>query len=99
MTIPQPKPEPPPENVVPFRKRLVAPPKPKPASVEDAAGDDRAIDDRARDRTNVAVLALAAVLVFLGWLLVRELGRSAHVQDCFASGRTNCAPIETPVRE
>jgi hypothetical protein len=56
-------------------------------------------DDRARNRTNVAVLVLAAVLVFLGWLLVHELGRSAKMQDCLMSGRTNCNPIPVPPRE
>jgi hypothetical protein len=93
MTIPRQEPEPPPENVVPFRKRLKPPVKPRPAPLEDAD------DDRARDRANVAVLALAAVLVFIGWLLVRELGKAARMQDCLASGRANCAPIETPARE
>jgi hypothetical protein len=53
-------------------------------------------DDRARNRTNVAVLVLAAVLVFLGWLLVHELGK---MQDCLMSGRTNCNPIPVPPRE
>jgi hypothetical protein len=56
-------------------------------------------DDRSRDRANVAVLIFAAALVFIGWLLVRELGKAARMQDCLASGRTNCAPIETPNRE
>jgi hypothetical protein len=37
--------------------------------------------------------------VFLGWLLVHELGRSAKMQDCLMSGRTNCNPIPVPPRE
>jgi hypothetical protein len=93
MTMRRQEPEPPPENVVPFRKRPKAHPKPNLAPVDDAD------DDRGRDRANVAVLALAAALVFLGWLLVHELGKSSRMQDCLASGRTNCTPIETPARD
>lgn len=52
--------------------------------------------ERRRNRTNIAALILAAVLVAIGWLLVQELGQSARMQDCLMSGRTNCAPIAAP---
>jgi hypothetical protein len=32
------------------------------------------------------------------WYLMRELRQSASLQDCIASGRTNCAPIATSGR-
>ena len=53
-------------------------------------------EERRRSRTNVAALVLAALLVGVGWFLVRQLGQSARMQDCMMSGRTNCAPIEVP---
>jgi hypothetical protein len=56
-------------------------------------------EDRRRSRTNVAALILAAILVGVGWFLVHELGRSAHMQDCLMSGRTNCAPIDVPSKD
>jgi hypothetical protein len=97
MTEPERQPEPAAaKNVVAFKRRSAEPRKPT-FPMHDETSDGLAGDDRARNRTNVAVLLFAAVLVFLGWLLVRELGKSAHMQDCLASGRTNCAPIETPV--
>jgi hypothetical protein len=53
-------------------------------------------EDRRRIRSNVAALVLAALLVGVGWFLVHQLGKSARLQDCLMSGRTNCAPIEVP---
>ena len=41
-------------------------------------------------------LVVIALLVLGGFWLSRELRSSAAMQDCLASGRTNCAPIETP---
>jgi hypothetical protein len=43
-------------------------------------------------------LIVIALLVLGGLWLTRQLHSSATVQDCLASGRTNCAPIETPGR-
>jgi hypothetical protein len=42
-------------------------------------------------------LLVTILLVVVGVLLVRVLGRAARVQDCVMSGRTNCAPIDTPM--
>ncbi|MDB5394867.1 MAG: hypothetical protein JWM91_2373 [Rhodospirillales bacterium] len=48
------------------------------------------------NRGKVIGLAVAAALIGLGWLLIQSLGGAAQTQDCVMSGRTNCAPIETP---
>jgi hypothetical protein len=45
----------------------------------------------------VAMGALA-VLVALGLWLSGVLGSANTIQDCVASGRTNCAPIDTQAR-
>jgi hypothetical protein len=45
----------------------------------------------------VAMGALA-VLVALGLWLSGVLGSANGIQDCVASGRTNCAPIDTQAR-
>jgi hypothetical protein len=38
----------------------------------------------------VAIVALIVAVIFI----VHELKQAAQLQDCFASGRTNCAPID-----
>lgn len=40
------------------------------------------------------VLALGAAF----WFVMHRLNEAAQIQDCVASGRTNCAPIETRQR-
>ncbi len=93
MSEPDRLPDPDTENVVAFRKRPAAKPQaPKPTQKETD-------EDRARSRTNVAALIFAAILVAVGWLLVQKLGHNSRMEDCLMSGRTNCAPIETPNRE
>jgi hypothetical protein len=48
-------------------------------------------------RALIGLLAVAmAILVIL--FVVHRLNQAARIQDCVASGRTNCAPIETPAR-
>ena len=42
----------------------------------------------------VAIVALIVLVLFI----MHELRQAAQMQDCIASGRTNCAPIETPAR-
>ena len=41
-------------------------------------------------------MLVALSLVVLGLVLVKMLGDAGRLQDCVMSGRTNCAPIETP---
>jgi hypothetical protein len=55
--------------------------------------------ERRRTRSNIAALVFAAVLIAIGWLLVEKLGASGRMEDCLMSGRTNCAPIQTPPNE
>jgi hypothetical protein len=44
-----------------------------------------------------ALIGLVAIVALIGavLLIVHRLDEAARLQDCFASGRTNCAPIET----
>jgi hypothetical protein len=40
----------------------------------------------------VAIVAMIAAVLFV----MHRLNEAARIQDCVASGRTNCAPIEVP---
>jgi hypothetical protein len=44
-----------------------------------------------------ALMALLLVLVLAGafMFVMNRLNQAGRLQDCIASGRTNCAPIET----
>jgi hypothetical protein len=44
-----------------------------------------------------ALIGLAAIVVMIVGVLfiMHRLNQAAQIQDCVASGRTNCAPIET----
>jgi hypothetical protein len=46
-------------------------------------------------RGAVAGLIITVLLVLGGVLLVHVLRRTADLQDCVMSGRTNCAPIDS----
>jgi hypothetical protein len=45
-------------------------------------------------RSAVAGLVITLLLVLGGVVLVHVLNRTATLQDCVMSGRTNCAPID-----
>jgi hypothetical protein len=47
-------------------------------------------------RGAVVGLVVTLLLVLGGVLLVHVLSRTAKLQDCVMSGRTNCAPIASP---
>ncbi len=53
--------------------------------------DDR--DDDPPPRGALIALVVVAVLVAGGLWLVHVLGEAGRVQDCFAAGRSNCAPV------
>lgn len=57
-------------------------------------------DDSADQRRSAALIGLIIILALAiaGVLLVRELRERARLEDCLMSGRTNCAPIEMPLR-
>ena len=42
----------------------------------------------------IAGLAIAIVLLVIGWWLARELTAASKMQDCLMSGRTNCNQIQ-----
>ena len=45
-------------------------------------------------RAALVGLAVTAVLVVLGLVVVKVLGDGGRMQDCALSGRTNCAAID-----
>ena len=49
-------------------------------------------------RGALARLAIVAVLLVVGVWLAHQLTAASRMQDCLASGRTNCNPIEPAVR-
>jgi hypothetical protein len=49
-------------------------------------------------RGPLVALGVVVVLFALGWFLARELYANGKLEDCLMSGRTNCAPIDTPPR-
>jgi len=46
----------------------------------------------------LAGLLLVAVLIVAVLFVMQELRSAARMQDCVASGRTNCAPIDQNAR-
>jgi hypothetical protein len=57
-------------------------------------------EEEAEQRRTLALLGLIIVLslAIAGVVLVRELDKKSQLEDCLMSGRTNCAPIELPLR-
>jgi hypothetical protein len=57
--------------------------------------DDDPVPNRRR-----ALVGLVAIILAIGAVLfvMHRLNQTARIQDCVASGRTNCAPIATPER-
>lgn len=50
-------------------------------------------------RAAVAGLVVVLVLVVIGYFLVEALRNEGNREDCLMSGRTNCAPIDVPLRK
>jgi len=48
-------------------------------------------------RALIGLLAIVGLIVAVLFIMHR-LNQAAQMQDCLASGRTNCAPIETQQR-
>jgi hypothetical protein len=55
-------------------------------------------DDAARRTAALMGFIVILVLAIAGVVLVRELRAKANLEDCLMSGRSNCAPIEVPLR-
>ena len=51
--------------------------------------------DHSRSRALIGLL-IVAVLVVAAVYLVHALRNESRLEDCLMSGRSNCAPIETP---
>jgi hypothetical protein len=50
-------------------------------------------DDPGRNRQLIAAVVAIVLLVAAGLWLTGVMRGTAQLQDCVASGRTNCAPI------
>ncbi len=84
-------------RVVSFRSgRPVARP-PEPPVVEGLAkyqGKETKEEYRERMMVNIAAFAFLVVLVGAGWWLAGTMAQMRKNEDCAASGRRNCVPIE-----
>ena len=59
--------------------------------------DQDDVTDHSRRRGLIGLLVIAVLVVAVLFVMF-QLRESARMQDCLASGRTNCAPIETRSR-
>lgn len=56
------------------------------------------VDIKRRERNNMRALVALCLIVALiagSAIVMQHLRNSAAMQDCLASGRRNCAPIDT----
>jgi hypothetical protein len=67
---------------------------------DDQRGDDKRGDDGDGPNPRRALVGLIAIVALIGAVLfiMHRLNQAAQIQDCVASGRTNCAPIDTGTR-
>jgi len=98
----------PPESdgrVVPFRPRGAprwrwpTPRRPVDPPVDDLAKYERGEsedDYRHRMRMNVLALAVTVLLAVVGIWIAETIAEMRRNQDCFLTGRLNCAPIQVP---
>ena len=52
--------------------------------------------EEAEARSSLAGLVIAILLVIGGIYLMLQMRDNAKLQDCVASGRRNCVPVEAP---
>jgi hypothetical protein len=59
------------------------------------------IDRETDERRTAALLGLIVILslAIVAIVLIRQLTKESQLEDCLMSGRTNCAPIELPLRQ
>lgn len=84
-------------RVVSFRSGRPVVTVPKPTPVQDLAkfhGKETKEEYRERMIVNIAALAFIAVLIGAGWWLAGTMAQLRKNEDCAASGRRNCVPIE-----
>ena len=53
-------------------------------------------DDDARFTISLAGLAVALLLLVVGYWLVERLAAESKLEDCMMAGQRNCVPIEKP---
>lgn len=58
--------------------------------------DENEDDDDGRRRSVLLALAVVAVIVIGGFFLVWKMWQNEKLQECYASGRRDCAPIDVP---
>jgi len=56
-------------------------------------------EDAARRTAALMGFIVILVLAIAGVVLVRELRNKGKLEDCLMAGRSNCAPIEVPLRQ
>ncbi len=59
---------------------------------------DDSDDDSGPRRGALIVLVVLVVLVAGTMFIMHRINEASTIQDCAASGRTNCAPIAPPAR-
>jgi hypothetical protein len=59
---------------------------------------DEPINERQRMLMNLIAVGIVVTLISVGVWLADTIQVSVKIQDCAMQGRTNCAPIEMPVR-
>jgi hypothetical protein len=57
--------------------------------------DDSGGSDKIRGPFGWPSLLVVAALVLGGWFVFRQMQADSKLQDCFLSGRKNCAPIDS----
>jgi hypothetical protein len=48
-----------------------------------------------RSRANIMVLIAVAVVVVVGCIIGWKMKKETKLEDCYAAGQRNCAPIDT----
>ncbi len=84
-------------RVVSFRSGRPVTRPPESPAVEDLAkyhGKESKEEYRERMIVNLAAFAFIVVLVAAGWWLAGTMAQMRKNEDCAASGRRNCVPIE-----
>jgi hypothetical protein len=53
-------------------------------------------DEGNRQRGTLLALAAVVVIVVIGFLLVWKMWQDEKLQECYETGRRDCAPIDVP---
>jgi hypothetical protein len=83
-------------RVVSFRsgRPIVKPPEPPVQDLAKYQGKESKEEYRERMTVNVVAFAFIVALVGAGWWLADTMATIRKTEDCAASGRRNCIPIE-----